>query len=156
MDCYSVTMRIASPYPAWPQGGQAPPSRTPPRAQPRSCFAVRAHHEVDDPPTCSSLPHSYHTARPPCFSPFRSTPTSLLRLQNPPRLLPFQATRARQQLRQDLSHRLCPLAQALAPCSPKPSRSSLIPAETTAVNTSPRPDLLRASLPSLSASLKSR
>ena len=53
----------------------------------------------------------------------------MLRLPNSPRLLPFQATRAHQQLRQDLSHRLRPIARALAPHSPQPSRSPSTPAE---------------------------
>ena len=53
----------------------------------------------------------------------------MLRLPNSPRRLPFQATRAHQQLRQDLSHRLRPIAQALAPHSPQPSRSPSTPAE---------------------------
>ena len=70
--------------------------------------------------------------------------------------LPFQATRAHQQLRQEHSNRLHPLAQALVARSSNPSRSSPIPAETTAVDISPWPDLLRASLPPPFAPLKSR
>ena len=58
------------------------------------------------------------------------TPTNLLRSPSSPRLLPFQTTRAHQQLRQDLSHRLRPRAQALPCRSSNPSHSSPIPAET--------------------------
>ena len=51
------------------------------------------------------------------FSLCTPTPTSSLRPSNSRSLLPFQATRTRQQLRQELRHRLHPLAQALIPHS---------------------------------------
>jgi hypothetical protein len=63
------------------------------------------------------------------FSLCTPTPTSSLRPSNSRSLLPFQATRARQQLRQELRHRLHPLAQALIPHKPQPSRSPSTPAE---------------------------
>ena len=63
------------------------------------------------------------------FSLYTPTPTSSLRPSNSRSLLPFQATRARQQLRQELRHRLHPLAQALIPHKPQPSRSPSTPAE---------------------------
>ena len=61
------------------------------------------------------------------------TPTSSLRPPNSPSLLPFQATRAHQQLRQELRHRLQPLAQALIPHKPQPSRSPPTPTGTAIV-----------------------
>ena len=88
--------------------------------------------------------------------PRTSTPTSSLRPSNSPFSLPFQATRAHQQLRQELSNRLRPLSQALTPHSPQPSRSPPTLAGIAAVGVSPRPDLLRASPPPLLAPLKSR
>ena len=90
------------------------------------------------------------------FSLCTPTPTSSLRPSNSRSLLPFQATRAHQQLRQELSHRLRPLAHALTPHSQQPSRSPPTLAEIATVGVSPRPDLLQASPPPLLAPLKSR
>ena len=83
---------------------------------------------MDEPPTCSSIPLSDHSARPPRFSPFRSTRTSSLRPRNSSHPPPFQATRAHQQLHQEPSNHLRPLAQALVICSPNPSRPPPTPA----------------------------
>jgi len=77
---------------------------------------------VDEPPTYSSFPLSDHTARPSHFSPFRSTPTSSLRPRNSSHPPPLQATRAHQQLHQEPSNHLRPLAQALVSCSTNSSR----------------------------------
>ena len=63
------------------------------------------------------------------FSLCTPTPTSSLRPSNSRSFLPVQATRTCQQFRQELRHRLHPLAQALIPHKPQPSRSPSTPAE---------------------------
>ena len=156
MACYSVPMRIMGSDPARSQSGQAPPSRALPRARPHSSLAARGCHEVDEPLTCSSTPPSDHPPQPPLFSSFCSNAGELPAPWNSPRLLPVRAPKAPPQLRQELSYPLNPSPQALTIHSSNLSRSPPTPAETTVVGTSPRPALLRAPLPPLSSSLKSR
>jgi hypothetical protein len=101
----------------------------PPRARPRSCLPagrrpgvlIRSKHGVVRIKPRAAVENLLFLATP--------TPKSSLCSSNSPFLLPFQATRAHQQLRQELRHRLHPLAQALIPHRPQPSRSPPTPAE---------------------------
>ena len=89
--------------------------RTPPRTQPRSCSPACGHGEVAELLASSSTSSRDHTVLQSLFSLSRSTPASSMRSRNSPRPLPFRATRAPQQLRQELSDLLRLLLHAL-PC----------------------------------------
>jgi hypothetical protein len=80
----------------------------------------------------SSTSSRDHTVLQSLFSLSRSTPASSMRSRNSPRPLPFRATRAPQQLRQELSDLLRPLMQALIISSPGYVRSSSTPAKNAA------------------------
>ena len=116
-----------------------------PCAQPRSCLAARGRHEVPELLVSSSTSSRGSQLTANLFSSFRSTLVSSLCQQNSPRPLPLQATRAPQQLRQELSNLLHPLSHALAPPNCGQPCSSSSPANYLTVSPFPWLDYPNAS-----------
>ena len=101
----------------------------PPRARPRSCLLAGPRPGVLIRSTLFTAWIKPRAAVKNFLSPLNLDADKLTAPTKFAFLVPFQATRASQQLRQEPSHRLRPLAQALTPRSPQPSRSPPTPAE---------------------------